>query len=137
MPWKSDSATSYVFSTKTKEPGAKPTAGSGDDKSSNYDNGNGNKDSAAEPSVSIMHVTPINATQPFGSKRTGHVCHQDNVEESCISTSSAAETTPAPKDVYSSTGNRVNPDGSYDLANGDEKFDSYKMVKYVTATVWR
>lgn len=138
MPWKSDSATPYVFSTKTKEPGAKPTAGSEYDRSPNYDNGNRNKDSAAEPSISIMDVTPINVTQPFGPKRTVHVSHKDSEREFSTSatTSSAAETTSAPKEVYSSTGDKVNPDGSYDFGNEDEKLDSCKMVKYVTATVW-
>ncbi|TID12849.1 putative lipase b precursor [Venturia nashicola] len=49
--------------------------------------------------------------------------------------SSAPATTAAPEVVYSSTGYRVNEDGSYDFGNENEKLDSGVQVQYITHTV--
>ncbi|KAE9969360.1 hypothetical protein BLS_005405 [Venturia inaequalis] len=61
--------------------------------------------------------------------------HEHHHNPTSASASSAPEITAAPEeDVYASTGEKVNPDGSYDFGNQDDKPDSGGNVKFVTHT---
>lgn len=118
----------HATKTSSSDGSCQPTADTEHDECY-YSNGNGK----AEFTISIMDIPSINLVQPHGPKRTGHVSRRNIGDKSSASSTSSAPETTAMPDVYAATGERVNPDGSYDF--GDQDVQSVPDVEYVTHTV--